>query len=59
VAPGGALVYLTCTMNPAENGEVVETFLAGHSNFRLERVRATPLDSPLAEFFWGAVLRHR
>ncbi|MDR0914530.1 MAG: 16S rRNA (cytosine(967)-C(5))-methyltransferase RsmB [Oscillospiraceae bacterium] len=30
---GGELVYSTCTLNPAENGEVCKKFLAEHTNF--------------------------
>lgn len=36
VKPGGVLVYSTCTMGREENQGVVETFLQGHGNFRLE-----------------------
>ena len=30
---GGTLVYSTCTLNPAENREIVERFLANHPEF--------------------------
>lgn len=36
VRPGGVLVYSTCTVNHAENEEVVEKFLAEHPEFTLE-----------------------
>ncbi len=36
VRPGGVLVYSTCTVNRAENEEVVEKFLAEHPEFTLE-----------------------
>ncbi len=32
---GGTLVYSTCTLNPKENKEIVENFLAGHADFAL------------------------
>ena len=33
VKPGGLLLYATCTLNPAENGEVAQAFLDTHSEF--------------------------
>lgn len=33
VKPGGVLVYSTCTILPAENGEVVTAFLESHPEF--------------------------
>ena len=33
VAPGGALVYSTCSLEPEENRMQVEAFLAGHPDF--------------------------
>ena len=30
---GGELVYSTCTVNPAENGQVIDRFLNEHRNF--------------------------
>lgn len=35
-APGGVLLYSTCTLLPAENEEQVAAFLATHSTFALE-----------------------
>lgn len=35
-APGGTLVYSTCTLNPAENGEVCKRFLETHKDFSLQ-----------------------
>jgi len=33
--PGGRLLYITCTTEPAENEELIESFLADHGEFRL------------------------
>ena len=35
VKPGGVLVYSTCTIEPAENEEVVQSFLRSHAEFSL------------------------
>lgn len=31
--PGGVLVYATCTVHPAENGELIDAFLAAHPDW--------------------------
>lgn len=55
--PGGCLAYLTCTLTPEENEHQVERFVRSHPGVKIERTFATPPDSPLLEFFWGALLR--
>ena len=46
VAPGGTLVYATCSNEPEENDEQVKAFLARHSDFTLETTRESiPFES--------------
>jgi 16S rRNA (cytosine967-C5)-methyltransferase len=47
VAPGGRLVYATCSSEPEENAQVVSVFLADHPAFR-RVARATLIDEGLA-----------
>lgn len=56
VAPGGTIVYMTCTANPAENEGAVDRLGRRHRRLRLvAEVPATP-DPVLGEVFYGAVL---
>jgi 16S rRNA (cytosine967-C5)-methyltransferase len=54
--PGGRIVYITCTVNPAENEGQVAAFLARHPEASSGREFRTPFSSPLGEFFYGAEL---
>ncbi|EAZ93055.1 16S rRNA (cytosine(967)-C(5))-methyltransferase [Crocosphaera chwakensis] len=36
VKPQGTLVYATCTLNPTENQQIIETFLTHHSHWTIE-----------------------
>ena len=42
VKPGGRLVYSTCTLNPAENGEVAGRFLAENPGFKSAELTLPP-----------------
>jgi 16S rRNA (cytosine967-C5)-methyltransferase len=50
--PGGCLVYTTCSTEPEENRQVVESFLESHRDYRLEPV--TPHLPPAARPFADA-----
>jgi 16S rRNA (cytosine967-C5)-methyltransferase len=48
LAPGGQLVYVTCSVLPEENGAVIERFLLGHREFNRTREDLQLLPTPLA-----------
>ncbi|MGI2907713.1 16S rRNA (cytosine(967)-C(5))-methyltransferase [Tolypothrix sp. VBCCA 56010] len=47
VKTNGILVYATCTLHPAENEDVIESFLASHPNWQIE---PPEVDSPAATY---------
>lgn len=57
LAPGGRLVYITCTINPDENERQIAAFLQRTPDARCDKEWHTPHDSPYMEFFYAAVLR--
>jgi len=59
VAPHGVLVYATCTLNPAENQQVCERFLAEHANFTLETMKTyMPHKDETDGFYIARFVRH-
>ncbi len=59
---GGRLVYITCTLNPAENQAQIDRLLSaaravGTVPPTVEVNYTTPADTPSREFFFGVVLR--
>jgi 16S rRNA (cytosine967-C5)-methyltransferase len=57
LAPGGALVYATCSSEPEENDGVVDAFLASHPDFEEARPRLrTRPDRDRLEAFFAAML---
>ncbi len=60
VAPGGVLLYATCSILKQENDENVEWFLANHSEFYLRRRRlALPQLRGPDGFFYAQLVRKR
>jgi len=59
LAPGGRLVYSTCTLLPRENGEVVRAFLSEHPSFVAVRERTLYPDVDGTDGFYFAVLEKR
>lgn len=56
VKPHGRLLYITCTINPAENEEQISAFLKRNSNARLVwQYQSRPIFDG-ADFMYGAVL---
>ena len=49
VAPGGLLVYSTCTLEPEENEERVHAFLHGHPDFAMDPPDSVPMEHLDAE----------
>jgi len=58
LSPGGLLVYMTCTLNPAENGEAVDALLAVAPGAVLQAVHSPGpgAEAALGEFFYAAVI---
>jgi 16S rRNA (cytosine967-C5)-methyltransferase len=54
--PGGRLLYLTCTLNKAENEDQIAAFLLRHPDALRTGEFQTPPASPLGEFFYAALL---
>ncbi|MCC5661641.1 16S rRNA (cytosine(967)-C(5))-methyltransferase [Nostoc sp. XA010] len=61
VKPSGVLVYATCTLHPAENEEIISTFLAESPNWQIES--PSDFESPVSAYStpqgWFKVWPHR
>lgn len=57
VAPGGAIVFCTCSLEPEEGSERIAAFLAKHPQFSLEPVSAEEMDGDPQWFTADGALR--
>ena len=57
LAPGGRVVYLTCTLNPAENEHQISAFLAQHPDAELLTQHETAPDGTGADLMFGALIQ--
>lgn len=57
LAPGGTLVYATCTIHPAENKERIAAFLQAHPEISLSHERQRWPDPEGGDGFYAAVLQ--
>ena len=58
VRPGGAIVYSTCSIEPEENRQVVETLLHEASCTTLEAAEESVPGRPADGGFWARLRRH-
>jgi 16S rRNA (cytosine967-C5)-methyltransferase len=57
LSPGGVLVYATCTVHPAENGELIDAFLADHPAWlQQQRQQWWPGEEPGDGFFLARLI---
>jgi len=56
LAPGGTLVYATCTIHPAENGQQIAAFLEAHPQLVLAHERQRWPDPAGGDGFYAAVI---
>ena len=60
VKPQGILVYATCTLNPLENEEIIQQFLAVHPHWNIEPPSADGLFAPfITASPWIHILPHQ
>ncbi|HEV8129652.1 MAG TPA: transcription antitermination factor NusB [Acidobacteriota bacterium] len=58
VAPGGQLVYTTCSTEPEENEQVVDEFLSGSLNFRKQSIESEEVSSYVSHCVFSTMGRY-
>jgi len=59
VKPGGVLVYSTCTLHPAENEAIAQSFLTRHSDWVIQPPSCPPGDAFVTPAGWLKVWCHQ
>ncbi|MGJ3244606.1 MAG: 16S rRNA (cytosine(967)-C(5))-methyltransferase [Elainellaceae cyanobacterium] len=60
VKPGGKLVYSTCTLHPAENEDIIQSFLSQHPDWHISQpASANPAAAFVESEGWIKVWPHR
>ncbi|MBQ2147172.1 MAG: hypothetical protein II439_02675, partial [Firmicutes bacterium] len=57
VKKGGRVMYSTCTVDPAENEEIISAFLKAHAGYSAEETRLLLPDDKGQEGFFTCIIR--
>jgi 16S rRNA (cytosine967-C5)-methyltransferase len=59
VKPEGVLVYATCTLNHSENEKVIQSFLASHCDWTIEKLSSVAIAFAATPEGWIKIYPHR